>query len=93
MRPALRWAKWNDFADMVSNAVIFEDKLHSFYIVLLQFIVVDAVYLESGVAGRVVYDGESSEGACKSDEQAKNWGRGSIFKIRYAARRRVLLCE
>jgi len=41
--------------------------------------VVDAVYLESGVAGRVVYDGESSDGACKSDEQAKSWQEGSCY--------------
>jgi len=56
----------------VTVAVTFEDKLHFFYIVLLQFIVVDAIYLECEFTARVVYEYGSSEGACKPDERAKS---------------------
>jgi len=41
------------FGQGVTASVTVEDKLHFFYIVLLQFIVVDAIYLECEVAGRV----------------------------------------
>jgi len=52
MRPAPRRAKWNDFAEGVTEFVTFEDKLHFFYIVLLQFIVVDAVYIRVRSCGK-----------------------------------------
>lgn len=62
----------------VTVSVTFEDKSNFFYIVLLQFIELDAIYLEYEVAGRVVYEYESSEVAGKPDERAKSRQEGSI---------------
>ena len=66
----------------VTVAVTVEDKLHFFYIVLLQFIVVDAIYLECEFTARVVYEYGSSEGAGNSDEQAKSQCKGFYYAIK-----------
>ncbi len=66
------------FGEGVTVSVTFENKLNFFYIVLLQFIELHALYIECIVVGRTLYECESSTGASKSYEQANSRQEGAI---------------